>query len=304
MIISASRRTDIPAHYLPWLLERLKAGFCLVASPFDARLRRRVSLEAADLDCLVLWTRDLGPLLAHLDELGELCPRFIVHLSLTGYPRAIEPGVPAWEESAAAAADFAQRAGPERLVWRYDPILLADGIDAADHASNFSRLAGAMEGSSSRLVLSLLDEYAGTRTRLARAGYPNAVFGSAKAAPPARGARVPEPWATILAGIATTARARGFRPSACAEPYDLGPLGIEAGACIDSSHISSLFGRELTGMRDRGQRKACRCAPSVDIGAYGSCPAGCAYCYASRGGAIRLMPRPGDESLGKGPTSG
>ena len=150
MIVSASRRTDLPAYYAEWLIGRIDAGYCLVRNPYDARRSARVSLAPEDVDFLVLWTRDPRPIIPRMSELDAK--------------------------------------GIRRVQWRYDPIFVAEGLDADFHRAAFERTAAALEGSTERVTLSLLDEYAGTASRLARAGFPGATFGSAKGAPRLRGA--------------------------------------------------------------------------------------------------------------------
>lgn len=324
MIVSASRRCDIPAHYLRWLMARIEAGYCLVRNPFDARSSRRVSLRPEDMDCLVLWTRDPRPLSSAADYLERLGIRSLVHVTLTGYPRPLEPGAPPLDAVLDAFVRLAARIGPERVIWRYDPILCAIGLDVDWHLGNFARLAARLEGFSRRVVLSLIDEYAGTRARIQRAGFAEPRFASPRGARlragssepelgfaddsesaaagagdgEAASARLPpEPYRRLLVELARIARSRGMRPLSCAEPFDLAPLGIEAGACIDAALLGRLFGLDLPAARDRGQRSECRCAPSVDIGVYGACPAGCVYCYANRGAGRLLDPRPEDEGL-------
>jgi hypothetical protein len=285
LVVSASRRTDLPAHHADWLAARIREGSCLVRNPFDARRIRTVSLLPEDLDCLVLWTRDPRPLLHYLPEFEARGIRYYVHMTLTGYPAELEPGCPRPEEALAALASLSDLIGPERLVWRYDPLFVAGDLGPGFHLRNLELLSARIEGRAETLVLSLLDEYGTTRARLARAGFGDPVFGSprrdagTKAAPP-------EPYPELLAAIAGMAAARGFVVQSCAEPFDLEGYGIRKGACIDALLIRRLFGlppgRE-DGSKDSGQRPACGCAPSVDIGSYGSCPAGCVYCYARRG---------------------
>ncbi|MDA8427584.1 MAG: DUF1848 family protein, partial [Treponema sp.] len=274
MIVSASRRCDIPAHYLGWLLARIEAGYCLVRNPFDARSVRRVSLDPAEMDCLVLWTRDPRPLADRGGErLEDLGVRSLVHVTLTGYPRSLEPGVPRPDEVLTAFARLSERLGSERVLWRYDPILIAGGLGAEFHLRNFAALAAALEGRTKRVTLSLVDEYARTGERITRSGFPDPLFarprppaagkapvraaGAAAASPdgaraggpaggpaegrmpcglfePARerGQRPspagppalrlpPEPYASLLASLASIAAARGMRCVSCAEPFDL-----------------------------------------------------------------------------------
>lgn len=301
MIVSASRRCDIPAYAMDWLMNRVEAGYCLVRNPFDARSLRRVSLLPEDLDCLVFWTRDPRPLLPRIAELEGRGIPFYVQMTITGYPRSIEPGSPALEDALAAAAALSERIGRRRLAWRYDPIFVAaatgEGLDTRFHRENFERIARALEGKTRRVIVSLLDEYRGTRRRLEAAGLRGLVFGSASGEGKGGGSAdegqgllfggtrsllPPQPYPELLADLARIARGHGLPIQACAEPYELSGLGIEAGACVDSKLVEEISGRRLESLaaRDKGQRGACRCAPSVDIGAYGACRAACAYCYA------------------------
>lgn len=330
MIVSASRRCDIPAHYADWLMGRARAGYCLVASPYDAHRLTRVSLDPADVDFLVFWTRDPRPLAPRMKELDALGLHSYVHMTITGYPRELEPGAPSLAQAIDALCELSDLVGPERVLWRYDPILVARGIGPDLHRRTFERITAALGGRTRRVTLSLIDEYAATAGRLERAGFPEAVFGSPRVSkpegtraghvsdvaqrelfedesppsmPPAAAAEgegralPPEPYPGLLSELAAMARARSIVPRSCAEPYDLEGLGIEAGACVDQGLAASIWGIEVPGAKDQGQRAACRCAPSLDIGAYGACPRGCAYCYANRGRGRLLERGPEDESL-------
>jgi hypothetical protein len=286
MIVSASRRTDIPAYYADWLMDRLDAGYCLVRNPFNAKSVRRVSLDPADVDFLVLWTRDPRPLAPRLGEIEGRGVRFYVQMTITGYPEAIEPGAPPLSDAIGALRELSDRIGPDRVLWRYDPIVLAGKLDPGYHLGAFERLAAALEGRTRRVSLSLVDEYSGTRSRLERAGFTDPAFGY-----PA--------YEALLGQIAAIARSRGMTPLACAEERDFSALGVEPGACVDADLAASLWGGGGvgSGRKDSGQRRACLCARSVDIGAYGSCPRGCVYCYANRGAGRLATRAPGDEAL-------
>lgn len=299
MIVSASRRTDIPARYLDWLMGRMAAGYCLVRSPYDASSLRRVSLDPAEVECIVFWTRAPRGLASRAREIERMGFRFYAHVTLNAYPRAVEPGCLGVEAGIDALRDLAGAIGPDRVLWRYDPIFVAEGLGADFHRSAFERIAAALEGSTRRVTLSLLDEYAGTAARLGRAGFPNAVFGSPRSRSRTGGADgAAAPYPALLKDIAAMARGRGIEPVACAEPYDLSPYGIGRARCVDAALVARLRGEApVDGVLDKGQRPGCGCAPSVDIGAYGTCPAGCAYCYANRGTGRLVARGSEDESL-------
>lgn len=269
MIVSASRRTDLPAFHADWFLERIRAGSVDVPNPRNPAQVRHVSLAPADVDCLVLWTKDPRPLMERLDEL-EAFPFYFL-FSLNAYGTDVEPRVPPLAERVAAFRDLFAHLGPDRVVWRYDPVLLSERYAAVRHAESFEAVACQLEGCTTDCILSFLDEYPRVRGALA-----------------ARGLRAPDAAeAQALAAVfADSARRHGMRLSACAEPYDLSGFGIRPARCVDPERIRRISGRAVPARKDPAQRPACGCAPSVDVGSYGTCGHGCVYCYAQRGGTV------------------
>jgi hypothetical protein len=279
MIISVSRRCDIPRFQFAAFLERLDAGFADAANPFNAAQVRRVSLLPEDVDALVFWTRDPRSILDHAGELEARGYRFYVMTTLTAYPAALEPDMPPEEGVIAALRGLAEKLGPRRVIWRYDPILLSTITGREWHIRNFRRLAGALEGAAERVIISLYDEYPAARRRIGRLEK----AGAFKTLPLADGEGRPLPESReLLAALAAAAAGAGLSMYACAEAEDLRPLGIARGACVDGELIKALWGIEAGG-KDKNQRPRCGCVPSVDIGRYGRCPAACVYCYARRG---------------------
>lgn len=263
MILSASRRTDIPAFFSEWLLNRLREGFLLVRHPFQPRRVRRVALAPPEADFIVFWTRDPRPLLPELRRLEETGLGFSFLFTVTPYGPDLERYLPDLDGRLEAFVALAERIGPERVDWRYDPILFTDRIDAAFHREAFARLAGRLRGLTRRCIASFLQPYAKTRRNLAGL--------------PVREAALRER-IEVLAALSDLADGCGMRLQTCAAEA---VPGVEAGACIDGQRISRLLGRPVDTRRDPGQRPLCRCARSVDIGAYDTCRHGCRYCYAT-----------------------
>lgn len=263
MIVSASYRTDIPAHYGAWFLNRLEAGFCRVASPHGGK-PGIVSLKAGDVDGFVFWTRNPGPFAAALKELQSRGAPFVVHFTVTGYPRALEAGVQKAERAAAQLRSLARRYGPRAAVWRYDPIVLTTITPPDWHRENFARLARSLAGATDEVVVSLMDDYRKTSRNLGAAAQKHGFD------------RLPAPDGKKLLGeLSDVAGKYGMRMTACTEPG----LGIPAARCIDAGRLSDVAGRRI-GARERGNRPGCLCHESRDIGAYDSCAQGCVYCYA------------------------
>ncbi len=271
MVISASRRTDIPAYYSDWFFNRVQAGYCCVPNPFNPKQVSRVSLLPAEVDCIAFWTRNPRPMLSRLHLLDENRVPYYFMVTLMEYSTLLEPDAPPVERRIEAFKALSDRIDPEHVVWRYDPILFTPSDSAADHAERFSGIAAELDGYTHRVIVSGYDAY-----RKAEKKLPDALKSGRELDP-----RQTAEFGQLLSEVATVAGRHGMRVTSCAERFDTRPFGIEPGACIDSGYINETFGLALPVTRDRSQRKLCRCAPSRDIGMYDTCPAGCRYCYAS-----------------------
>lgn len=270
MIVSASRRTDIPAYYSDWFFRRLQEGDVLVRNPMNARQIWRVSLSRTVVDGIVFWTKNPAPMLERLGEL-EAYP-FYFHFTLNAYGREVEPNVPAKNEVLVPVFQkLSARVGKERVVWRYDPIFLSDTYSLEYHTRAFEKLARALSGYTEECIVSFLDLYHNTASRM----HPLRPIGETAAQQ-----------LEILCRFAETGRKYGIKLSTCAEKIDARALGVAPAHCIDRTRLERIGGFRLSVGKDQNQRPECGCAASVDIGSYHTCPHGCLYCYANAGPAV------------------
>ena len=165
-VISASRRTDVPAFYAEWFVNRVRAGFCHWSNPFSGQIYRP-SLTPEDVTAFVFWTRNPRPLMRHLPELDARGYRYYFHVTVTGYGRPLETHNPDPDAAIAAIRSLALHVGPQYVVWRYDPIVISSRTPLAYHRQRFAELAAQLEGSVERCTYSFLDYYGKTRRNLA-----------------------------------------------------------------------------------------------------------------------------------------
>ena len=265
MLISASRRTDIPAYYAEWFCNRIREGYVLVRNPRNARQISRIPLRPDQVDGIVFWTKNPLPMLNRLHQLAGYAHYF--QCTLNAYGQDVEPGVPPKERTVIPAFQrLSDQLGPDRVLWRYDPIFLNATYTMAHHLRYFEVLARRLSGYTTTCTISFLDSYRSTAKSLASLGVPPIS---------------PEQQTLLAQQLAAIARSHGMQLYACAEAIDLRPCGVLPARCIDGSLFARLSGRTLNVARDRNQRPACNCAESVDIGAYNTCRGGCRYCYAT-----------------------
>jgi hypothetical protein len=255
-------------------MERLNEGFVEVANPFNANQIKRVSLlprkDSEDgVDAFVFWTRYPKDILDNAEELTRRGFPFYTMVTVTGYPVKLEPSMICTQQALTAMKELARKIGPDRGIWRYDPVLLTSMSDEDFHRANFDSIAQNLAGSVRRVIISVYDEYRGPKQRLE---------GMEKAGE-LRMLDVGTHLAELLTSFAKSAEAAGIEIQSCAEKGNFSPFGIKPGACIDADLIKKLWGLELAG-KDKNQRPHCLCCKSVDIGCYGTCPARCVYCYA------------------------
>ncbi len=273
-IISASRRTDIPAFYAEWFIQRIREGYCLVPNPFNRRQVSRVSLRSEDLDVIVFWTRNPRPLFPYLNELDQLGYRYYFQYTLMDNPRWLDPKSPPVDTAIRTFQDLAAQIGPERVIWRYDPIVFTPRSDAGYHQVRFERIAAALKDQTGRVVISIMDAYPKAAGRMRKAAAEGGEI---------IGLSMPFPgWFTdLIASMVDTASQNGMEIVSCAEHLDLSPCGVRPGKCIDDEYISRTFGLQVNDKKDPFQRKECGCVVSKDIGVYDTCLFGCQYCYAT-----------------------
>lgn len=271
MIVSASYRTDIPAFYVDWFLRRVQAGTVQYRNPFGGGLID-LSLERDAVDGIVFWTRNFRPLLDRLDPVLDRGWPFIVQFTITGYPRLLEPSVIPEAEALSQVGEIAARFGARAVVWRYDPILLSSVTDADWHRKTFRRLALALRGQVDEVVVSYVEPYRKTKRNLDR------LTGTGRfewELPPATEKL------SLLQDLAAIADAADMTLNLCTQPdlIERSEGALSAARCIDVRRLSDVAGRPLEA-KAKGNRPGCLCAESRDIGAYDTCPHGCAYCYA------------------------
>ncbi|HDR16984.1 MAG TPA: DUF1848 domain-containing protein, partial [Desulfobacteraceae bacterium] len=271
MIISASRRTDIPAFYTKWFINRLKEKFCLVQNPFKRSSFNRVSLDPRDVDVIVFWTRNARPLLTHLPELDRLGYRYYFHYTVTGNPPFLDPCCPGPEEALQTFQKLATDIGTDKVIWRYDPIVLTAETDEKFHREMFEFLASRLRGFTKRVMVSLVQVYRKNRSRLRQAGNRGSILIDLST----KGLE------NLMQSLSSIAAENSIEIFSCAQENDMSHLGIKTGRCIDPDLIERLFDLHVSRRKDPGQRRACRCAVSRDVGAYDTCIYGCRYCYAT-----------------------
>lgn len=265
MIISASRRTDIPTYYSEWFFNRLREGYVLVRNPMNARQISRISLSPEAVDGIVFWTKNPVPMLSRLGEL-EPYPYYF-QFTLTAYGRDVEPNLPGKNGVLIPAfQELSRMAGRERVVWRYDPIFLSDRYTVEYHCRYFRVLAAKLGEYTEKCTVSFLDFYRSTARNM-------------------RSLRIREMTAAqqreMMERFSEIAGEYGLYIDTCSETISLEDLGISHASCVDRERLERIEGYRLKVGRDRNQRKECGCAASVDIGAYDTCGNGCLYCYAT-----------------------
>ncbi len=265
-IISASRRTDIPAFYTPWLMNRIRAGYCYYPNPVYPSRFYRVSLLKEDVSGFVFWTRHADPLIPYLPELDRAEFPYYFQYTVIGYPENIDGRSPPVETAIKNFQALSEAVGSNRVVWRYDPIILNTKIPPEWHRNNFCRLADAIGSSAHHLVISIIDPYMKTKRRLGSAE--NGVCYDISA------------YTDLLNWIASEAADRNLPAESCAEA-SLNVPGIAPGRCVDAHLLNKISGRDSSPPSLHRQREGCLCHYSVDIGVNNSCGFGCQYCYAT-----------------------
>ena len=281
IILSASRRTDIPAFYMPWFMDGIERGRFAVLNPYNRKIAT-VPAGAERVHAIVFWSKDFGPFLegGYGEDLIARGYRLFFNFTVNSVERLLEPRVPDLASRLEQLAVLCRRFGPRVINWRFDPLCFYNTAQSgrADNLGDFERIAAAAGRLGiERCVTSFMDDYAKIRKRTA------AIPGFGFVDPP-----LEQKVSTCLM-MARKLAAYNISLQTCCEKEVLAALpagsGIEKGRCISAGLMMELFRGRISQKRDSGQRTAagCGCHVSRDIGSYAwhPCRHNCLFCYAN-----------------------
>ena len=221
MIISASRRTDIPAFYSQWFFNRIKEGYVLVPNPFNPKMISKVSLHPAVIDCIVFWTKNPAPMIDKLDHLQDY--KYYFQFTLNPYGEKLENNLPSVNKRIDIFKRLSDKIGKEKVIWRYDPILTNEEYDVSFHKEAFAQIAYGLKDHTEKCMLGFIDHYQHIRTAVGQFNIQ-----------PLRKEEIEE----IAVSFRNTINEYpAIQLDTCTSKVDLRHLGIPAGLCIDLSLI-------------------------------------------------------------------
>ncbi|MGD8270946.1 MAG: DUF1848 domain-containing protein [Desulfobacterales bacterium] len=281
IVISASRRTDIPAFYMPWFMERIESGFFEIVNPFNRNVKK-VSATPDDVHTIVFWSKDFSQFLKYSygQKLQGAGYRLFFNFTVNTPNELLEPQVPPLDDRLDQLEQLGDQFGPQAINWRFDPICFFELGDGKTQ-NNLSHLkciaAKAADIGIKRCITSFMDPYRKIQKRLAH------LPGFSFTDPPLKKKR------QIILKMEKTVAAHQIKLMLCCEKDILDELpkntSVTQSACIDNDLLKTLFGGNLSLHRDSGQRiqKGCGCKVSVDIGVYHQHPCyhNCLFCYAN-----------------------
>lgn len=268
MILSASRRTDIPAFYGEWFVNRLEEGFALVRNPLNAKMVSKLLLRPQYVECIVFWTKNATDFVKYLPKIDRLGFKYYFQYTITSYSKDIEPNVPEKKKIIENFIELSKKLGKEKTIWRYDPILLSNKYNLAYHKKYFEYLCEKISPYTEKCVISFLDDYSFLRSNLNSLDISelteNQMF-------------------EIAFEFSKIAKRYNLTLATCCEKIDLDMLQIQHNKCVDGDLIERITGLKINKRKDSGQRPLCGCIESREIGSFNTCRHKCAYCYARRG---------------------
>lgn len=265
MILSVSRRTDIPNYYSEWFFNRLKEGFLYVRNPMNFHQISKIKILPDVVDCIVFWTKNPLSMMERLDELEAY--NYYFQFTLTGYGNDVERNLPNKKTSVIPVfQELSNKIGKEKVVWRYDPIFFSNRYNAKYHLKAFRSIAEALSGYTEKCVISFLDIYPKNKKNMDDLLSYDLSDSELRE------------FAKELSNIA---KENHIKIGSCAEKIDLDEYGIIHNSCIDKELIEKIIGCKLKINKDKNQRIECGCVESVEVGTYNTCKNGCVYCYAN-----------------------
>lgn len=264
MIINVGERTDIVNYYIPWLLNRLSEGYAYSRNPFARENVYKLSLNPEDVDCILFCSKNYQPILKHIGDIDEKY-NILCNYTITAYGKDIEPKVPSINQSIKTLKRLSDIVGSNKILWRYDPILLTENYTVEKHLETFEYMAEIISPLVYRCIFSFVDMYKKVEENIAEI--------------------IPitdEDKVKLLKGIGEISERYNLHTQSCATNESYEKYGIHAAGCTTREILEQAHGVVYKNVKASGIRKNCHCIPSRDIGAYNSCLSECKYCYANR----------------------
>lgn len=260
MILFASGRTDIPAFYSKWFINRVKAGFVDVRNPFNQNLVSRINFS--DVDLIMFCSKNPLPM---IDKLKMLKVPVLFHVTITPYSKDVEPNIPDKRLIIEGVKKLSLVLGIDNVVLRYDPIFLSDKYNVDYHIRAFDKLCKNLNGYVNKIIVSFMDEYKNVRINKDILKYRTFTM---------------EDYKKIGEAFSKSAMDNGMSVQTCFEDNDLTEYGFVKGECLSHELAYILTGKKFKSSNVRKEKK-CECVQMVDIGDYNSCMHMCKYCYAN-----------------------
>lgn len=266
MILSVSRRTDIPAFFSDWFMNNLKNHTFYLPNPYNDKLISKLEFKKEDLDMIIFWTKDAINFMSHLDYLLDNNYPFYFHYTLTPYFDDLEPLKHSKEQIINNVIELSQKIGKERVILRYDPILLFDKYDLNYHKKAFKRLVARLDGYVDKIILGFLNTYDHQKDYHQQIKISTLTHQQQN--------EIVEYYATVI-------KKTSIELEVCSSANDFSNYGVAKAACIDYKLIERLTKKKFKKMIFDKTREHCLCYKCIDIGVYQTCLNGCLYCYAN-----------------------
>lgn len=262
MIINTGCRTDIPAFYSKWLMNRIREGYVLVRNPYYKSQVTKYSLLPEVVDCLAFCTKNPEPMLQYLDELDKYKQYWFV--TITPYGKDIEPIVPDKEKVIESFKKLSEHIGVDSIGWRYDPIFIGNGFDVKKHIECFEKMAKSLKGYTHNCTISFLDLYEKVKRN------------APDIKPPTKEEQI-----ELALGFSKIGKENNMTIHSCCEKTYLSEYGLKCNGCMSQEIIEKSINCLLNLPKRKNLREDCNCLMGNDIGAYNTCGHLCKYCYAN-----------------------
>ena len=265
MILSVSRRTDIPAFYGKWFMQRLKEKYVLVRNPFNIHQLSNIPLTTTSIDAIVFWTKNSKPMHKYLKDIDNMGYKYYFQYTITPYKKDMEENLLDKKIIINSFQELSSLIGKDKVIMRYDPIVLTSSYTIDYHIKAFEKLCNHLKDYTNKIIISFLDYYNNTSKNMQSHNVFNITT---------------DDMYKLAENFSSIAKSYKIILESCAEKIDLEKYNIKHGKCIDNELIEKITGAKLKAPKD-SQREHCNCIKCIDIGEYNSCIHNCLYCYAN-----------------------